>query len=242
MQNDLHDLRAIVFDTFGTLVDWRTSIIGELEAFGREHGITTDWVALTDEWRGAYVPNMQKVRSGDLPWTKLDNLHRIELENLLGRFGVRGLSETQKAYINRVWHRLAPWPDTAPALYRLKSRFILSPLSNGNVALLTNLARHAGLPFDLILCAEICRHYKPDPETYRMAYELLDLEPRQVMLVAAHNDDLLAATREGLRTGFIPRPTEYGPRQQKDLRAEHDFDVVGSNLGHLAGQILKRAG
>ncbi len=241
MQDDLDDLRAIVFDTFGTLVDWRTSIIGELEAFGREHGIATDWVALTDEWRGAYVPNMQKVRSGDLPWTKLDDLHRIELEDLLDRFGVRGLSEAQKAHINRVWHRLAPWPDTAPALHRLKSRFILSPLSNGNVALLTNLARHAGLPFDLVLCAEICRHYKPDPETYRMAYELLDLEPRQVMLVAAHNDDLLAARREGLRTGFIPRPSEYGPRQQKDLRAEHDFDVVASDLGDLAGQILKRA-
>lgn len=242
MQNDLRNLRAIVFDTFGTLVDWRTSIIGELRAFGREHGIATDWAGLADEWRGAYVPNMQKVRSGDLPWAKLDDLHRMELENLLDRFGVKGLSEAQKAHINRVWHRLAPWPDAAPALHRLKSRFILSPLSNGNVALLTNLARHASLPFDLILCAEICRHYKPDPETYRMAYELLDLRPHQVMLVAAHNDDLLAARREGLRTGFIPRPSEYGPGQQKDLRAEHDFDVVGSDLGDLASQILKRAG
>jgi 2-haloacid dehalogenase len=242
MTRDFHDLRAIMFDTFGTLVDWRGSIIRQLDAFGREHGIAADWTGLTDAWRAAYVPNMQKVRAGEMPWTKLDDLHRMELETLLDRFAVAGLSEEQKAHLNRVWHRLDPWPDTVPAMRRLKTRFVLSPLSNGNVALLTNLARHAGLPFDLILCAEVCRHYKPDPETYRMTYELLDLAPHQVMLVAAHNDDLVAAAREGLRTGFIARPGEYGPHQRKDFRAEHDFDVVGEDLGHLAGLILERAG
>jgi 2-haloacid dehalogenase len=140
--------------------------------------------------------------------------------------------------VNRVWHRLDPWPDTVPAMRRLRSRYILAPLSNGNVALLTNLARHAGLPFDLILSAELCQHYKPDPETYRMAYELLDLKPHQVMLVAAHNDDLLAARREGLRTGFVARPTEYGPRQRTDFRAEHDFDVIADDLGGVAERLL----
>jgi 2-haloacid dehalogenase len=234
----LRDLRAIVFDTFGTLVDWRTSIIRQLEAFGREHGIEADWAALTDAWRSAYRLNMQKVRSGELPWRKLDELHRMELEALLEQFGVDSLTEHQKRHLNRTWHRLDPWPDSVPAMRRLKSRFILSPLSNGNVALLTNLARHAALPFDLILCAEICRHYKPDPETYRMAYQLLDLEPYQVMLIAAHNDDLVAACREGLRTGFVARPTEYGPGQQKDRRAEHRFDIVGTDLMEIADRLL----
>lgn len=242
MTNDLHDLRAICFDTFGTLVDWRTSIIGQLEAFGRRQGIAADWAGLTDAWRKAYVPNMQKVRSGELSWTKLDDLHAMELDALLVRFGVEGLSDDQKAHLNRVWHRLDPWPDSVGALASLKSRFILSPLSNGNVALLTNLARHAGLPFDLILCAETCRHYKPDPETYRMPGTLLDLAPHQVMLVAAHNDDLIAAAKQGLRTGFFPRPTEYGPLQHKDFQAEAAFDVIGEDLRDLAAQVLARAG
>ncbi len=238
MRNSASDLKAIVFDTFGTLVDWRTSIIHELESLGQRHGITADWIGLTDEWRAAYVPNMQKVRSGEMPWTKLDDLHRMELEILLDRFGVEGLSEVQKVHTNRVWHRLEPWPDTVPAMHRLRGRYILSPLSNGNVALLTNLARHAGLPFDLILSAELCRHYKPDPETYRIAYELLDLEPHQVMMVAAHNDDLLAARQEGLRTGFFARAGEYGPHQHKDLQAEHDFDIIANDLEDLADQLL----
>jgi 2-haloacid dehalogenase len=242
MKNDLGELKAICFDTFGTLVDWRTSIIGQLEAFGREQGIEADWTGLTDAWRGAYKPNMRKVRTGELPWTKLDDLHAMELDNLLVRFGVEGLSPEQKKHLNRVWHRLDPWPDSVGALASLKSRFILSPLSNGNVALLTNLARHAGLPFDLILCAETCRHYKPDPETYRMPGELLDLEPHQVMLVAAHNDDLIAAAGQGLRTGFFPRPTEYGPLQNKDFAAEGDYDVIGENIRDLAAQVLARAG
>jgi 2-haloacid dehalogenase len=238
MNTDLQGIKAIVFDVFGTLVDWRTSIIRQLEGFGREHNITADWTALTDAWRSAYVPNMQRVRSGELPWTKLDDLHRMELQALLERHAITGLSEQQKLRLNRVWHSLDPWPDTVQALRRLKRRYILAPLSNGNVALLTNLARYAGLPFDLILSAEICRHYKPDPETYRMTYELLDLEPHEVMLTAAHNDDLVAASREGLRTAFIARPSEYGPSQQRDLRAEHPFDIVGDDLKHIADQLL----
>lgn len=240
MKSRLGHLRAIVFDTFGTLVDWRTSIIRQLEQFGRECGITADWVALTDAWRGAYASNMQKVRCGGLPWTNLDALHRMELEALLDRFQIDGLSEPQKAHLNRVWHRLDPWPDAVPAMRRLRGRYILSPLSNGNVALLTNLARHAALPFDLILSAELCRHYKPAPEIYRMAYELLDLRPHQVMLIAAHNNDLLAACQEGLRTGFVARPTEYGPGQRQDLRAEHTFDIVGADLMEITERLVSQ--
>jgi 2-haloacid dehalogenase len=242
MTKDFTDLRAIVFDTFGTLVDWRTSIIAELQAFGREQGIEADWAGLTDAWRGAYKPNMDRVRRGELPWTKLDDLHAMELDALLERFGVEGLDAHQKRRLNTVWHRLDPWPDTVPALTRLRARFTLAPLSNGNVALLANLAKRATIPFDLILSAEIVRHYKPDPETYRMPCELLDLAPHQVMMVAAHNDDLVAAAKEGLCTGFIPRPSEYGPLQHKDFRAEADYDVIGEDLHDLAAQVLARAG
>jgi 2-haloacid dehalogenase len=241
MQSDFIDLKAIVFDTFGTLVDWRASIVAELEAFGRERGIDAEWAGFTDAWRGAYRPNMNRVRTGELPWTKLDDLHAMELEALLDRFGVTGLDAQAKRRLNRVWHRLDPWPDTVPALTRLRERFVLAPLSNGNVALLTNLAKRAGIPFDLILSAELARHYKPDPQTYRMPCELLDLAPHQVMMVAAHNDDLIAAAKEGLRTGFIPRPSEYGPHQKKDFRAEAEFDVVGEDLEDLATQVLARA-
>ena len=234
----LADLRAVVFDTFGTLVDWRSSIIGELEGFGQSRGITADWTAIADKWRARYVPNMNRVRTGELPWMKLDALHRMALDDLLEEFGLGNVEEAERAHLTRAWHRLKPWPDTVPAMRRLSPCFILGPLSNGNVALLTNLARHSGLPFDLILSAELCRHYKPDSETYQMVCELLSLRPDQVMLVAAHNDDLHAAQQQGLRTGFVARPTEYGPQQTNDLRPEHEFDVTGNDLGSVADELL----
>jgi 2-haloacid dehalogenase len=230
----LTDVRALVFDVFGTVVDWRSSIIRELEAFGRERRIAADWTALTDAWRGGYQPSMNRVRSGEIPWTVIDDLHRETLERLLPQFGLPGLSEADKDHLNRAWHRLAPWPDAVAGLTRLKRRYIIGTLSNGNVALLLNMAKHAGLPWDMIFSAELPRHYKPAPESYRSVPALLRVEPARVMLVAAHNNDLVAAAREGLRTGFVARPTEYGPHQNRDFEAEHDFDVVARDFVHLA--------
>ena len=232
-----HGIKALVFDVFGTLVDWRGSIVREGEAWGRGRGISVDWAAFADAWRGAYHPSMDRVRRGDRPWTKLDDLHRETLDRLLAEFGLAGLDEAEKDHWNRVWHRLTPWPDTVPGLLALKPRFALATLSNGNVALLLNMAKHAGMPFDTILSAELCGHYKPDPEVYRMAYGLLGLEPHEVLMTAAHNSDLVAASKEGLRTAFFPRPTEYGPTQVKDKQADHRFDFVATDLVDLARQL-----
>jgi 2-haloacid dehalogenase len=233
----MQDIRAIVFDTFGTLVDWRTSLIDELTAFGAARDVAGDWTALVDAWRGAYVPSMDRVRRGEVPWTKLDDLHRASLDSLVDQFGITGLSEADLQHINLGWHRLKPWPDVVAALHRLHERHILGPLSNGNVALLIDLARHAGLPFDMVFSAEVFGHYKPDPETYLGACRLLSLEPGQVMLCAAHNGDLAAARSHGLRTAFVARPTEYGPHQTVDFEATGPWDFVVKDLGELADQV-----
>ena len=231
------DIKALVFDTFGTLVDWRSSIIAEGEAWTRARGDKVDWAAFADAWRARYHPAMDRVRRGERPWVKLDVLHRESLDALLPEFGITGWSEDDKDHWNRVWHRLEPWPDTVPGMLALKRKFILSPMSNGNVALLLNMAKRAGMPFDTILSAEVVRHYKPDPETYRMAPELLGLRPDQVLMTAAHNGDLVSASKEGLRTAFFPRPTEYGPKQVKDKKAEHAFDFVATDVVDLARQL-----
>ncbi|MCL4764718.1 MAG: haloacid dehalogenase type II [Hyphomicrobiaceae bacterium] len=223
---------ALVFDVFGTVVDWRSSIVRELEAWGAAKGVATDWTAFTDDWRGLYQPAMEEVRSGRRPWTILDVLHRESLETLLTKYRVTGLPETEKDHLNKVWHRLSPWPDSVPGLLRLKSRYLIGTLSNGNVGLLAWMAKNAGLPWDVILGAETARAYKPLPEAYLRTAVMLGLGPEQVMLVAAHNDDLAAAAAQGFATAFVARPTEYGPRQTKDFRAERDWDVVtGSFLG-----------
>lgn len=232
-----HGIKALVFDVFGTLVDWRGSIVREGEAWGQARGVSVDWAAFADAWRGAYHPSMDRVRRGERPWTMLDDLHRETLDRLLGEFGLTGLDAADKDHWNRVWHRLTPWPDTVPGLLALKPHFALATLSNGNVALLLNMAKHAGMPFDTILSAELCRHYKPDPEVYRMAYGLLGLAPHEVLMTAAHNSDLVAASKEGLRTAFFPRPTEYGPAQVKDKQADHRFDFVATDLVDLARQL-----
>jgi len=225
---------ALVFDVFGTVVDWRSSIIRELEAFGRERRLKADWTALADAWRAGYQPSMDRVRKGEIGWTVLDELHRQTLEALLPKFGVSGLSEAEIRHLVHAWHRLDPWPDAVAGLARLKRRYIVGTLSNGNVALLLDMAKRAGLPWDMIFSAELARRYKPAPETYRSVPDLLRVEPGQVMLIAAHNNDLVAARREGLRTGFVARPTEYGPHQTRDLKAEHDFDVVARDFIELA--------
>ena len=230
-------VKALTFDVFGTVVDWRTSITEEGRTLGRAKGIDVDWVAFADAWRGKDQPSMSRVRNGEVPWTNLDSLHRASLDELLEEFAITGLDEAEKDHLNRAWHRLTPWPDSVPGLTRLKRKYILATLSNGNVALLVNMAKHAGLPWDAILGAEVARHYKPQPEAYRITAELLGLRPRECMLVAAHNGDLVAAAAQGFRTAFVPRPTEHGPHQSTDLTAEHDFDVVADSFLDLADKL-----
>jgi len=228
------DVQALLFDVFGTVVDWRSSIVDELTRFGAEKGLKADWAAFTDDWRGLYQPAMDEVRGGRRPWTILDVLHRESLEKLLVKHGVSGLSEADKDHVNRVWHRLKPWPDAVEGLTRLKARYIIGTLSNGNVGLLTRMAKHGRLPWDVILGAETARAYKPQPQAYLASAELLNLAPGQVMLVAAHNGDLAAAAKVGLRTAFVARPSEYGPHQSRDFKADRDWDVVADSFTGLA--------
>ena len=228
---------AIVFDTFGSVVDWRSSLITELTAFGARRGIEGDWVALVDAWRAAYHPSMDRVRKGEVPWTRLDDLHRGSLDRLVADFGIKGLTEADLVHINFGWHRLTPWPDSVPGLTRLKSRFIIGPLSNGNVSLLLNMAKNAGIPWDMIFGSDLFQHFKPDPETYLGVARMLGLEPGQVMMAAAHNGDLGSARRCGLMTAFFPRPTEYGPHQKRDYAADQDWDVVATDIEDMATKL-----
>jgi 2-haloacid dehalogenase len=232
---------ALLFDTFGTIVDWRTSLTDELTVFGLKRGIHADWTALVDAWREAYAPSMDKVRQGQRPWAKLDDLHRATLDRLVEKFGITGLSEAELRHINRGWHRLRPWPDSVSGLTRLKEQFIIAPLSNGNVSLLLNMAKYAGLPWDMIFGSDLFRHFKPDRETYLGACELLDLEPAQVMLCAAHNYDLRMAKSLGLSTAFIARPSEYGPTQCRDIEAEEAWDIIATSVENLADQLADRS-
>jgi len=229
------NVQALLFDVFGTVVDWRSSLIEDMRRFGAERNIDADWAAFADDWRGLYQPAMEDVRSGRRPWTILDVLHRESLDKLAARYGLAGLSEPDICHINSMWHRLKPWPDTVAGLTRLKSRYIIGTLSNGNVGLLTRMAKHGGLPWDVILGAETARAYKPLPQAYLASAELLNLAPSQVMLVAAHNGDLAAAAACGLRTAFVARPSEYGPHQKRDFRADQDWDVVTDSFINLAG-------
>jgi len=229
-----NSVEALLFDVFGTVVDWRGSIIEELTRFGAQKGVKADWAAFTDDWRGLYQPAMEEVRSGRRTWTILDVLHRESLEKLLAKYDIGGLSEVEKDHLNRVWHRLKPWPDVAEGLKRLKSKYIIGTLSNGNVGLLTRMAKNAGLPWDVVLGAETARAYKPLPQAYLASAALLNVEPGQVMLVAAHNGDLAAASAAGLRTAFVARPTEHGPRQKLDFTAERDWDVVADSFNGVA--------
>jgi 2-haloacid dehalogenase len=234
---DVTTVKALTFDVFGTVVDWRGTIIREGTAFGKTRGLNVDWARFADAWRAGYQPAMDKVRRGALPWTNIDTLHRLILDELLVKFDISGLSEDDKDHLNRVWHRLTPWPDSVAGLTRLRTRFIIATLSNGNVALLTNMAKHSGLPWDCILSAELARHYKPDPEAYQTAASLLGLQPAQVMMVAAHKNDLRAAQQVGLKTAFVPRPLEYGPERPVDSTPEAAFDIHASDFCDLARQL-----
>ncbi len=233
----LTGVKALTFDVFGTVVDWRGSIIAEGREFSRSRHLDVDWARFADRWRAGYGPAMNLVRTGKLPWMTIDQLHRRILDELLAEFHITGLAEADRDHLNRAWHRLRPWPDAVEGLTRLKRKFIIATLSNGNVSLLTNLAKHAGLPWDAILSAELAHHYKPDPEAYLTAARLLDLPPEQVMMVAAHPDDLAAAARVGFQTAYIPRPLEHGPGGKAEPVADRNFDVTAANFIALAQRL-----
>ena len=232
-------IRALVFDVFGTVVDWRGSIVRECRALGRRKKLAVDWEAFADAWRAGYQPAMARVRSGELPWMNIDQLHRMILDGLLQRFAIDCLTEEEIDDLNRVWHRLDPWTDVRRGLALLKHRHIIATLSNGNVALLVNMAKHGRLPWDTVLSAELFHHYKPDPEAYLGAAAMLGLEPSEVMMVAAHKDDLRAAQACGLATAFVRRPREKGPKVKVDVSPEPSFDYNARDFVDLAKRISR---
>jgi 2-haloacid dehalogenase len=228
---------VLAFDVFGTVVDWRTSIIGELEMFGENHGLAEDWPAFADGWRAGYPAAMDRVRTGELPWLKIDALHRIILDELLDRAGIGSMPDADVAELNRAWHRLDPWPDSVDGLTRLKQRFTITTLSNGNMSLLTDMAKHAGLPWDCVISAELFHHYKPDPEAYLGCADLLDVAPAELMLVAAHPSDLRSARQAGLMTAYVARPMERGPERRPPRVEDAEFDFAATDFLDLATQL-----
>lgn len=225
---------VLAFDVFGTVVDWHGSIATEI----RKLGLSADPDAFATAWRQGYRPAMARVRSGELPWTKIDDLHRMILDDVLKQFEIDTLSETEIRHLNHVWHRLTPWPDVVEGLHQLKRHFTLVTLSNGNLGLLANMAKNAGLPWDLILSAEVFRHYKPDPETYLGVAQTFDIAPSEVMLVASHKDDLASAHACGLQTAFIERPTEFGKNHlRNDLHLESFTNYHAKDFLDLARQL-----
>jgi len=236
--SDFSRVKALVFDTFGTVVDWRSSVSEQVRELAARKGLTIDAVKFADTWRSGYQPAMNRVRTGELPWTKLDDLHRLILNKLLVDFGLTGrLSQSEVDGLNHAWHRLRPWPDAVSGLTRLKKKFIIAPLSNGNIALMTDLAKFAGLPWDCILGAELVRHYKPDREVYQSAADFLNLKVDEVSMVAAHLGDLTAAKGVGLRTAFVTRPLEFGPDGKPDLQPNASVDVAARDFNDLASKL-----
>ena len=234
------DVKAFVFDVFGTLVDWRGGVAREAAAFLQRHGRSGQEAdAFADAWRAQYQPAMQRVRSGERPFTKLDILHRENLEAVLHEFGIEAnqIPAAELDEFNLAWHRLDPWPDTVEGLARLKSQYIIAPLSNGNVRLMIDMAKHGGLPWDAILGAEVAHAYKPSPKVYTEAVEILGVAPAELCLVAAHNGDLAAARQLGLATAFVLRPTEHGPNQTTDLKADGAWDFDVKDLHELADRL-----
>lgn len=225
--------KILAFDVFGTVVDWHGSIVREMRALAPQ----VDGDAFALAWRAGYQPAMQRVRSGELGWTRIDDLHRLILEELLPQFGLAFLDESQRQHLNRIWHRLDPWPEVVEGLTRLKKRFIITPLSNGNLSLLTHMAKRAGLPWDCILSAEVFRAYKPDPATYLGVAQVFDVAPSQVMLCAAHHDDLQAAAACGLRTAYIERPLEFGAAHVKDVSPQAGNELHARDILDLAAQL-----
>jgi 2-haloacid dehalogenase len=230
-------IKALAFDVFGTVVDWRTGIAREAAQMAHARGIAGEWEKFADAWRAGYMPAMDRVRRGELPWMNIDALHRIILDSIVEQFALRGLDEAQRAHLNRAWHRLDPWLDVIEGLTLLKRRFVVTTLSNGNFSLLTNMAKRAGLPWDCIISAELFGHYKPDPQAYRGTAKLLGIECAELMLVACHPDDLRAARREGCRTAYVLRPMERGLGYPPYTYAPNEFDILASDFIDLAGKL-----
>jgi 2-haloacid dehalogenase len=227
------NIKALVFDVFGTVVDWRSAIVDELTVLGQSRGLRKDWASFADAWKAAYRPGLERVNRGELPWTNVDVIFRRRLDELLPEYGLGDLNEDERDQLNRVWCRPLAWPDSVAGLTRLKSRHVLATLSNGNFAWLVAIAKHCGLPFDCILTAENARRYKPAPEVYRMAIELLAQPPSTILMVASHNYDLAAARGHGMCTAFFPRH-ENGPGQSSDQHPEQNWDFVVEDLQGLA--------
>ena len=231
------DADALLFDVFGTVVDWRSGVVRDGRKLGEERDLDVDWAAFADAWREEYQPSLERVRRGEIAWRNLDALHRESLDDLLDRFGVEGLSEAEVEHLNRVWHRLDPWPDAIPGLRRLRSEYVVATLSNGHVRLLADMAKRAGIPWDLILSAELSGHYKPDEEAYLTAVDLLDVEPGEVVMVAAHEGDLEASRDAGLYTAYVHRPDEWGPGADVEKPDESAYDAVADDFVDLAERL-----
>ena len=235
---DVSDIGALTFDVFGTVVDWRGSVIREGERLSAEKRLEVDWSAFADDWRNdGYTGGMERVRRGDLPWMKVDALHRLKLGQLLQENGITGLTEAETDHLNLVWHRLSPWSDVLEGLERLSKGFVVASLSNGNMSLLTNMAKNAGIHWDCVLSAELSGHYKPDPEVYRVAADLLGFRTDQVLMVAAHKDDLKGAQRAGLRTAYVPKPDEFGSEGEVDMVPDSSFDLFATDFVDLAARL-----
>lgn len=235
---DFSEVKALTFDVFGTVVDYRTTIIREGSRLNARKGMKIDWAKFADAWRGRYRPSMERVMNGEIGWTNLDMLHQMALDELLVEFEVDHLfDEDDKVHLNTIWHRLEPWGDSVVGLSQLKKHFILCTLSNGNISLLTNMAKHSGLPWDLILSSELAKAYKPDPRVYLMAINLLSLRPEQVMMVAAHMDDLRAAKAHGLKTALVLRPLEFGYHSLPAQVPFESFDIIANDMVDLARQL-----
>lgn len=231
----MKDVKALLFDTFGTVVDWRGSVTRRIE---REVGIKggeVDGDAFARAWRAGYRPGLQKVIEGGRGWTPIDVIHRERLDVILDEFGIsEHFDEAERVKLNRVWHELDPWPDSIPGLRRLFTKFVIGPLSNGSTMLLAGMAKRAGIPWDVIMSSDVTRAYKRDAKAYLGACAAMGLETHEVMMCAAHNDDLEAAQSHGMRTAYINRPYEYGPDQKKDFEATGDFDIVTDHIGGIA--------
>jgi 2-haloacid dehalogenase len=230
-------VKALAFDVFGTVVDWRGSITAEAARIGAAHQVEADWAMFADAWRDGYAPAMDKVRKGELPWMNIDSLHRLILDSILPAFGLADLEEAQREHLKHAWHRLQPWADSVEGLSRLKRRYTITTLSNGNFSLLTNMAKHAGLPWDCVISAELFGHYKPDPQAYHGTAKLLGIDISELMLVAAHPSDLRAARALGCRTAYVIRPLEFGLGHPPYEVAEGEFDLVAETFNDLAAQL-----
>ena len=235
----ISEVKALTFDVFGTVVDWRKSIAREIKQVGIEQGFILQWAGVADEWRAGYGPSMNKVRTGELEWANIDTLHRMILDSLLETYNINSLDESEKQRLNKAWHRLDPWSDSVEGLTYLKENYIISSLSNGNVALLVNMAKYGGLPWDTVLSAELVRHYKPDKEAYLSTAEFFGLPIEKVMMVAAHKNDLKSARSTGMRTAYVPRPNEHGPNVETDREPEDYIDIIADDFIDLSKKLSK---